>query len=115
MTQQLSTLGNLKGRLMLPADDPIALALVEAIQTGNLDSLRELLRHQPQLAGARITDKKGAARTLLHVVTDWPGFFPNGPAMATALMRACCDPNAPFEGGWHRETPLHWAASSDEI
>jgi hypothetical protein len=51
----------------------------------------------------------------LHVVTDWPGFFPNGPAIVTQLIAAGADPNAPVEGSWHAETALHWAASSDDV
>ena len=27
-------------------------------------------------------------RTLLHVATDWPGHFPNGPAVVAALVEA---------------------------
>jgi ankyrin repeat protein len=48
-------------------------------------------------------------------MTDFPGNFPNGPATATALIRAGADVNARFEGGPHRETPLHWAASCDDV
>jgi ankyrin repeat protein len=31
------------------------------------------------------------------------------------LIQAGADPNAPVEGSWHSETPLHWAASSDDV
>jgi uncharacterized protein len=31
------------------------------------------------------------------------------------LIQAGADPNAPIEGSWHSETPLHWAASSDDV
>ncbi len=31
------------------------------------------------------------------------------------LIRAGADPNAPVQGSWHSETPLHWAASSDDV
>lgn len=54
------------------------------------------------------------SRTLLHVVTDWPGHFPNGAATVAALVEAGADVNARFRGS-HEETPLHWAASSDDV
>ncbi|MEX2141967.1 MAG: hypothetical protein WD894_22060 [Pirellulales bacterium] len=45
------------------------------------------------------------SRTLLHVVTDWPGHYRNGPQIVAALVAASADVNARFE--WpHTETPL---------
>jgi uncharacterized protein len=52
---------------------------------------------------------------MLHVATDWPGHFPNGPAVIAMLVGAGTDPSAPVGGSWHAETPLHWAASSDDV
>jgi ankyrin repeat protein len=46
------------------------------------------------------------------VVTDWPGYWPNGPQIAQLLIDAGADPNARKAG---EETPLHWAASSDDV
>jgi ankyrin repeat protein len=100
--------------VILQGGDPIAAALVEAIRSGDLQSLERLLGERPGLAGARIVDAKGGARTLLHVATDWPGHFPNEAAVVRVLVDAGADPNAPVEGSWHAETPLHWAASSDD-
>jgi ankyrin repeat protein len=45
------------------------------------------------------------------VVADWPGYFPNGPEVVRILVEAGGDPNAGKQGD---ETPLHWAASSDD-
>jgi uncharacterized protein len=53
-------------------------------------------------------------RTLLHVATDWPGHFPNNTESVTELLEAGADVNAAFVGS-HAETPLHWAASTDDV
>jgi ankyrin repeat protein len=99
----------------IAADAPLAVAVTQAIRTGDVDGLRRLLREHGELAGARLTDADGvASRTLLHVATDWPGHFPNGPAVVAALVEAGADVNARFVGP-HTETPLHWAASSDDV
>jgi uncharacterized protein len=95
-------------------DDPVAVAAVGAIHNGDLGALGSLLAGHRELAGARIRGAKGETRSLLHVVTDWPGYFPRGPEVARVLIEAGADPNAAVTGSWHRETPLHWAASSDD-
>jgi uncharacterized protein len=96
--------------------DPLAVAVVEAIHSGDVETLKRLLRENPGLATARLgdDDPEGMSRTLLHVATDWPGHFPNGAAAVAALVEAGADVNARFRGP-HEETPLHWAASSDDV
>jgi ankyrin repeat protein len=47
--------------------------------------------------------------------SDWPGYFPNGPQMVRILIGAGADPNAQSPGERWAETPLHWAASSDDV
>ena len=104
------------GRIMrLARSDQVAQALVEAIHSGDVGSLTVLLREHPGLASARLVDEKGSSGTPLHAVTDWPGYFPHGPEVAATLLDAGADPNAHIEGSWHAETPLHWAASSDDV
>jgi uncharacterized protein len=96
--------------------DPLAVAAVEAIHAGDVETLKRLLRENQELATTRLgdDDPDGMSRTLLHVATDWPGHFPNGAATVAALVEAGADVNARFHGP-HEETPLHWAASSDDV
>ncbi|UWZ34041.1 ankyrin repeat domain-containing protein [Dactylosporangium roseum] len=84
-------------------------AAVAAIRAGDVATLRRLLAEDPGLATARL-----GPRTLLHVTTDWPGHLPDGPATVAALVAAGADVNARFTGA-HTETPLHWAASCDDV
>ena len=100
----------------IDTEDPLAVAVVQAIHTGDLAALKRLLRDNAGLATARLgdDDPDGMSRTLLHVVTDWPGHFPNGVATVDTLIEAGADVNARFHGP-HTETPLHWAASSDDV
>jgi ankyrin repeat protein len=96
-------------------DGAVARGLVDAIQSGDLETLRALLTKHPGLAAARIEGARGGARTPLHIVTDWPGYFPNGPAVVAALVEAGADVDARMEGRGAPETPLHWTASSDDV
>ncbi len=95
--------------------DPLARAAVAAIHEGRVDDLRRLLEENPWLADARLgdDDPDGMSRTLLHVATDWPGHFPAVADTIRALVDAGADVDARFRGP-HEETPLHWAASSDD-
>jgi uncharacterized protein len=97
-------------------EEPLAVAVVEAIHAGDLPALQRLLAEHPGLAAARLgdDDPDGMSRTLLHVATDWPGHFANGAATVAVLVEAGADVNARFRGP-HAETPLHWAASSNDV
>lgn len=101
--------------LRLSKDDATASALIGVIHAGDARTLESLLAENAGLAAARIVDEKGGSCTPLHVATDWPGYFANGPEIVAMLIGAGADPNAAVEGSWHRETPLHWAASSDDV
>jgi ankyrin repeat protein len=103
----------------ISTEDPLAVAAVEAIHSGDVEGLKHLLAQHPWLATARLggestCDQRDMSRTLLHVVTDWPGHYPNGAETVAALVAAGADVNARFAGP-HTETPLHWAASSDDV
>ena len=100
---------------IIPADDPLAVDLVDAIRRGDVAQLGRLLDDNPDLAHARIAHPRcDDTRSLLHVATDWPAHFPNGAETVRTLIAAGADVNARFRGA-HTETPLHWAASSDDV
>ncbi|GGM75045.1 hypothetical protein GCM10011609_08720 [Lentzea pudingi] len=95
-------------------NDPLATVATAALHDGDLTTLRHLLADNSRLATARIVDEQGSGRTLLHVLTDWPARRPNGAQSVAALVEAGADVNARFEGS-HSETPLHWAASANDV
>jgi uncharacterized protein len=103
--------------LTLPHGDPVAVELTSAIRGGDVDGLRSLLAARPELASVRMIGRKGVEggwRTPLHAAADWPGYFPGAPAAVALLVDAGADPNDDC-GGDRPETPLHWAASSDDV
>ncbi|MFD9356634.1 ankyrin repeat domain-containing protein [Streptomyces sp. NPDC060031] len=102
--------------LSLESGDPLAVSVSAAIRAGDLSELRRLLDAHPGLATCRIVRRGAAAgeRSLLHVATDWPGHYPQTTEVIHALVAAGADPGARFVGA-HAETPLHWAASNDDV
>jgi uncharacterized protein len=104
---------------MLPSTDTLARSLTTAIQTGDLPSLQRLLADDREAARMRIVSPDGSTRSLMHIATDWPGHFPNVAATIAALAAAGADVNArtsphPTDPNC-LETPLHWAASSNDV
>ena len=97
-------------------DDPLAIAVRAALHAGDADALARLLDEHPGLARARISSSRGrgASRTLLHVFADWPGHNPHPREIVALLVAAGADLDAHTEGS-AGETPLHWAASSDDV
>ena len=100
--------------LSLQQSDPLAIEFARAIKVGDIDALKELLREHPDLATVRVIGRRGGWRTGLHMVSDWPGFFPNGRESVEVLVAAGADVDA-RNGEAGGETPLHWAASSDDL
>ena len=103
----------------LRADDELAAAVTTAIHGGRIADLRRLLDAHPHLANAEIPTSTGAARTPILIATDWPGHFPGVAATIAALAAAGADVNArlpphPRDPNC-METPLHQAASSNDV
>ncbi len=99
--------------MILPGSEPLAKSVASAIRSGDLDGLGALLAEHPDLATASI-EHADAVRSLLHVATDWPGHFPNNADTVRLLIAHGADVDARLRGP-HDETPLHWAASSDDV
>lgn len=101
---------------MLSSRDSLARQIVTSIRLGQLEVLRQILAVHPDLPSSWIGEDGpgGQLRSLLHVATDWPGHFPHVGEVITLLVEAGADVNARFRGA-HKETPLHWAASSDDV
>ena len=98
----------------IPGDAPIAVELRIAVHGGDVALVGRLISDNPDLARARFTTRGGSG-TALHFVTDWPGYFPNGPDIVHLVVDAGADPNATTTGPGKPETPLHYAASSDDV
>jgi len=101
---------------VLAHGDPLAVELTQVIHTGDLARLQSMLSERPTLALVRMIGRHGVDggwRTPLLAAADWPGYFPAAPAVVAILVAAGADPNVD-SGGERPETPLHWAASSDD-
>jgi len=98
-------------------NEPLAVEVTAAVQRGQADRLRRLLGKHPGLARARIIKDGEAAgsRTLLHLFADWPGHRRNPSGIVTVLSEAGADLDASDKPDAPGETPLHWAASNDDI
>ena len=97
----------------MTSDRAASVGLGAAIQSGDIDAVGRILAASPEVVRGPLGGRF-QTRSALHVVADWPGFFPNGPAIVGLLIAAGADPNDRGEGGPGSETPLHWAASSDD-
>ncbi|MEJ2868760.1 ankyrin repeat domain-containing protein [Actinomycetospora sp. OC33-EN08] len=85
-------------------------AAVRAVRAGDVEELAGLLAEHPDLVTARVE----GPRTLLHVLADHPGHRPRAAETVRVLVGAGADVDARFSGP-HVETPLHWAASNDDV
>jgi uncharacterized protein len=95
-------------------NDPLAVEVTAAVQRGQADRVQHLIEKHPGLAQVWIIKDGEAAgwRTLLHLFADWPGHRRNPVEIVAVLHDAGVDPDAAKDSG---ETPLHWAASNDDV
>jgi hypothetical protein len=87
-----------------------AFEAAEFIRIGEPEKLDRLLAEHPEIVNTRFDGE----RTLAHVAADWPGRWPRVRETIACLARHGADLSAAF-AGWHAETALHWAASSDDV
>ena len=99
----------------LRSDDPIAVDLKAVLDQGDVERLRQRLAADSGLARCIVENAEGGGRTPLHLFADWPGHKPNAAAIVQTFVEAGVDLDAPAVGMWHSETPLHWAASNDDV
>jgi uncharacterized protein len=98
------------GPRTLADSDRSAFELLRAVKRGDAGQLSRILGADPGLASSWI-----GGCTPLHHFADAPGHRPNATAVVNELMAAGADPNAHARDTWHHETPLHWAASNDDV
>ena len=92
--------------------DSDAISAIATTRMGDLAGLAQLLSDNPWLAAPKLQIAKG--HTPRHVVTDSPGYFPNGPRFAKLLIDAGADVNDRATDSEEGETPLHRAADIDD-
>jgi uncharacterized protein len=100
--------------LTLRWNEPLAVEVTAAVQRGDAGRLRALLARHPGLATTRIVKEgeQAGERTLLHLFADWPGHRRNPQEIVSVLVGAGADVGARPDDS---ETPLHWAASNDDV
>jgi len=103
----------------LSANDALAVDLRTAIHTGNVAALKRLIEANPGLVHAWIGKFNGGPQTPVLIAVDWPGHFPNVAQSIDALAAAGADVNVHYPPHPRdpncRETPLHQAASSNDV
>ncbi len=101
---------------MIDVAGPPAEAMVHAIHTSDPLTVKRLLGENPAMAATRYCakDPRGVSRTPLHMATDGPGHYPYSAETVAILAAAGAEVSAPCTGPC-AETPLHWAASTNDV
>ncbi len=96
-----------------PAKTDRGRELTRLAKKGPPELLADRLAEDPTIALASVDDGT-CVRSMLHLATDWPGNREHAAAIIRLLVDAGCVPNVRAVGP-HGETPLHWAASSNDV
>ena len=99
----------------IPADQPAAQQLIRAIKGGDTHALVALLSAEPHLATCIVVEANGTGRSLLHILADAPGGRPRQQETLRILVDAGAELDATPVAMDHLESPLHWAASNDDV
>jgi hypothetical protein len=91
-------------------DPDTAAEFVSAVHVGDAEGVQRVVTASPDILVGALGGPFNT-RWALHIVADWPGYFPNGPQIVRLLIGAGANPDGRDPGD---ETPLHWAASSDD-
>lgn len=97
------------------ADQPAAQQLVAAIKGGDTRALIDLLVAEPRLATCIVVEANGTGRSPLHLLADAPGCRPRQRETLRVLVGAGAELDAAPVAMAHLESPLHWAASNDDV
>lgn len=97
----------------VPAKTDLARELVRLAKKGPPEVLAARLAEDPSIAQASVDDGT-CVRSMLHLATDWPGNREHAAENIRLLVAAGADPNVRAVGP-HGETPLHWAASANDV
>lgn len=102
---------------VLETTDALAVELTTALHASDLETLARLFSAHPDIAHWRLEDEHGARKSLMHAAVDWPGKHPHTARTIAWLADHGVPVDAPMQkdDGASPETPLHWAASADDV
>ncbi len=118
--QAISELRRRGGMTSQELADPTSLrfrfqSAVSAVIRGDVEALAELLDQTPELATMRYAYEGQNDELLIRVAVDYPGHWSRVVQTLQLLIDRGADVNARFGPDHTGETPLHHAASSDDV
>jgi ankyrin repeat protein len=107
-----------EGGKRIPSDDQAAVELRSAVRAGDVEAIQDCCGiPRPRQPGLSARTAAPGHRCILSLTG--PATFPSGPEIVQLLINAGADPNVKTSGrdspGPGDETPLHYAASNDDV